>query len=280
MKIAICFSGMIRTGYYASENLRSFLGEYIDHCVFFLHTWRQQVNRPPRKDISEPPTRARVYRPLNEDDWRFITNTFEFKYVKIDDFDSINLPGMEIGPLWLSWYESIKLKQQYEELHNLKFDYVVKLRPDSIFDSTFKLKDALNVIDSSGVFCFPEYFPLEFEGKIVQSVDDVFWISSSEVVDVAVNFVKDFSFKPWPHNYFHDYLISKNIKPVDLKYSYWRDVKHGILREECLRLYPVAQINKCIECDKRIHYPQNVDTNFMTPDEIEELYKKVGYSLN
>ena len=39
MKIAICFSGMIRTGVYAAPLIKKFIGRYYDNVDIFIHTW-------------------------------------------------------------------------------------------------------------------------------------------------------------------------------------------------------------------------------------------------
>ena len=39
MKIAICFSGMVRTGVKAYPSIKRFIGDLWGQCDFFMHTW-------------------------------------------------------------------------------------------------------------------------------------------------------------------------------------------------------------------------------------------------
>jgi len=40
IKIAICFSGQIRTGVLTYKNISNFIGELIHQSDIFVHTWR------------------------------------------------------------------------------------------------------------------------------------------------------------------------------------------------------------------------------------------------
>ena len=39
IKIALCFSGQIRTGVLTSNNIKNFIGDLINQCDVFVHTW-------------------------------------------------------------------------------------------------------------------------------------------------------------------------------------------------------------------------------------------------
>jgi hypothetical protein len=42
MKIAICFSGQIRTGVQTEPNIKRYIGDLLPICDFFVHTWDHQ----------------------------------------------------------------------------------------------------------------------------------------------------------------------------------------------------------------------------------------------
>jgi hypothetical protein len=46
MKIAVCFSGLIRTGINCYVNITRYLGDMLPDCDFFLHTWDYETNKP------------------------------------------------------------------------------------------------------------------------------------------------------------------------------------------------------------------------------------------
>ena len=45
MRIAICFSGQLRTGVWAIPAIKSFIGDLWENCDFFLHTWDSQYSK-------------------------------------------------------------------------------------------------------------------------------------------------------------------------------------------------------------------------------------------
>ena len=56
MRIAVCFSGQIRTGVEASPNLLRFIGELLPHTDFFIHSWdiETKKNYNASRIISKP----------------------------------------------------------------------------------------------------------------------------------------------------------------------------------------------------------------------------------
>ena len=42
MKIAVCFSGQIRTGVQTAPNIKRYIGDLDTVCDYFVHTWDHQ----------------------------------------------------------------------------------------------------------------------------------------------------------------------------------------------------------------------------------------------
>lgn len=276
-KVAVCFSGMIRTGVHAHNNLYKFLEPYRGEFKFFLHTWKYQYDRPPRIDVNYSKTLEPVPHQLNQNEISFLTNTFDFVSIKIDTPEQIFGPLPAIGPNMLSWHQSIKLKQQYEITNNMCFDYVIKLRPDVIFRPGQTLWNILDKLDTMDFGLNHMYY---HDILNIHEIDDVFYVSSSKAMDIAAQIVPDTFDQIDVNKRGYQYLIDHGIRPVNLEFDYWDpNPKHAILREQCLEYDPNTQFDHCAECNMRLHFPQNLATNHMSEDQIKRLNQKAGYPV-
>jgi hypothetical protein len=205
----------------------------------------------------------------------FLTKTFNFSSIKIDRYDQVASNQSKIQPHMISWYQSILLKQQYEITNNMRFDYVVKLRPDVIFRTGNTLID---ILDNLGTTDFGiNHFHYDDSSHIYE-VDDVFYVSSSNAMDIAAQFVPESITQPCPSKRMYKYLTDHGLTPVNLNYNYWdQSPKHTILREHCVVYDPKSQFDLCAECNMRLHFPQNLVTNHMSEDQINRLNKLAGY---
>ena len=144
MRIAICFSGQIRTGVESSENIKQFIGELYPHCDFFIHTWDLNTSKPLFN-----PSPELIYG--NE---QIITKTPSDSYTKIYEIYSPikmtiekHIFSSEKIPLYYSWKKSIESKIEYERENNFKYDYVIKLRFDAIYSPEIHLNDYIQLVE-------------------------------------------------------------------------------------------------------------------------------------
>lgn len=272
MRIAICFSGMIRTGVYSANNIKMFLGDYINHCDFFLHTWIEQTFRSPRLSF-EKSEHVPMYHKLASEDLAFITESFDFKSVAINSESALKFPRNNFHPLWISWVESIKLKIAHEKRNNFVYDYVVKLRPDIIFRPGLQLSSLIDLVKEKNFVVASKFI----NSNETWEVDDVFFVSKSTVMDLAILAVNQNPVLAANHEEMYRFLVANDIEIVNSNYNYWHDFSYAILRPECLQYDPILDYSRCEECDKRIHFTFNVTTNYLTEHEISELYRRVGY---
>lgn len=234
MKIAICFSGGIRTGVMAADNILRFIGDLRPYCDFFLHTWatnefkawhtesvkvnelctiKNITNRTEsnieylnliRSNKSESSYDS-LQKFSEKYDNRLVTIEIENEKSYHDGFKQSRGFGL-ISPLWYSWYKSVLLKSRHEHAAGFTYDYVIKLRPDIIFDSKAKLIDEINNITDNetlyaqGFFSYDHWF------------NDVFFISRSHVMDNASRFIVDTPDRHWYTNMPGEYFRSHNIK--------------------------------------------------------------------
>ena len=156
MKIAICFSGQIRTGVFASSSILNFIGDLLQHVDFFVHTWDTNTTKcmvanckqqHQHSDVNDIDQFMEIYKPkvLQVENEEQVFKKF------LDSCNGIikeTRPGFGWTYRFYSWKKSIEYKTQYEEQNNFKYDYVIKLRPDCIISPDVKLKDYLPLIES------------------------------------------------------------------------------------------------------------------------------------
>jgi hypothetical protein len=180
VKIALCFSGQIRTGILTYNNIKNFIGELMPQCDVFVHTWDVITQTSSDLSIAGVP-----FKEKNElfENFSKLWNPKKMVVETFDDWKRIN----QIEPLFYSLLESNKLRKNYELDMNIKYDFVIKIRPDFIYNPNYKLKDEMEVILNA------EYghtiYTLDFGNCIsLKKFEDVFWIAKSHVFDKAVDY--------------------------------------------------------------------------------------------
>lgn len=180
IKIALCFSGQIRTGVLTSKNIKNFIGDLIGNCDVFVHTW--DVITQTSSDLSI----AGV--PFKESDSLFeeFSEIWKPKKMIVENYENW-FNDRRVEPMFHSLLESNKLRKKYEDETKEYYHFVIKIRPDFIYNPTYKLRDELEIILNS------EYghtiYTLDFGNCIsLNKFEDVFWIAKSDVFDVAVNY--------------------------------------------------------------------------------------------
>lgn len=179
-KIALCFSGQIRTGILTSKNILNFIGNIIDDCDVFVHTW--DVISQTSSDLSI----AGV--PFKEPDSLFeeFSKIWNPKKMIVEDFAKWEV-NKNIEPLFHSLFESNKLRKEYEIENNIIYKFVIKIRPDFIYNPSYKLKNELEIILNSDYG--NSIYTMDFGNCIsLNKFEDVFWIANPKVFDVAVNY--------------------------------------------------------------------------------------------
>lgn len=263
MRIAVCFSGEIRTGVESSENILNFIGDLIPNVDFFTHTWNYET----KKNYNGCRIIGRITTDITQKIKKF-NQTYKPKKIVIEEADhqcsdidmnlDIGIIIKSIPPLWYSFYKSVQYKREYEVENGFEYDYVIKLRPDIIFSPVRKLREELELIigNKNGIF-FIENLIKERENLDI--CDDVYFFSKSKEMDLAsqyYNVVKSkikTIYNQYPFNYgFIEHLKQKNIEVHIsdlLAEKYKKNNSYTIYREECLKLSPIKDYQKCFECN-------------------------------
>ena len=227
MRIAVCFSGMVRTSKYVTPNLLNYFGDQLPNIDFFMHTW----------DITEP----KLYTPgsmglitssINQStrDPSYpiisaITNDYKnFKKIKVESF-SEQCEIYRYFPLWYSWVKSMKLKEEYENEYNFTYDIVLKMRPDVIYPEGNTLQQEIdNFLNNTELFYVM--------GANDKRLDDVYFLSSSANMNIATNIIHNPI--PWKDNEFNIHLLNNNINYAEVCNS-----AYAVYREECVGVSPM-----------------------------------------
>lgn len=194
MKIAICFSGEIRTGTTCAPNILRYIGDLLPNCDFFVHTWDTETlsfyNQAP----------VPVQTPYKVKDKK----TFSDFYACYNPLVMVVEPyflSKAASPRWASWrvnpktgrpgfalFDSIRavndMKKQHEEKHGFVYDIVVRIRPDLIFRSDKNLKEDIDLLLHDRMFITANHLGMWGE----KHLEDIFWIGNSYVIDQLATF--------------------------------------------------------------------------------------------
>ena len=261
MKIAICFSGQIRTGCHAFPNIKKFIGDVWDSCDFFLHTWNMSYNKFTPEQIKNNVKEYNIHKLDIEE----IKNLYPFKLTRVDNTKLNNYDQ------WESWLLSIQLKQQYENINRMKYDYVVKMRPDMIYHESLNLRDIIKNIKHHSITVIDEFMLAR-----VPTVDDTFYAATSNMMDVSsmyVNKINEYQKPdPWSANLgFYKYLKKYGIRINSLGSPYL--YRYAILRDQCLSFDPITEYEKCEECDRLIYYPGITRKYSLSEQDLQKINK-------
>ena len=183
MKIAVCFSGQMRTAALASPNLYRFFGDLIPHIDFFIHTW--DINR--QKSYGTTPSGAvPAHRfnipiimnpviPIEEEELNHYKNIYNPKMMSVESYkDYIDRYNRDPS-LFYTWKKSLLCCAEYGKAYDVKYDMIIKLRPDVIFPPDRRLCDeVINFFKNPDIFYA--------DNATENSLDDIFWIASPKTM--------------------------------------------------------------------------------------------------
>jgi hypothetical protein len=275
MKIAVCFSGQIRSGIENYANIKEFFGKLYSECDFFIHTWNfceyktYNASNIAKKPIIEP-----------EEKFNEIKKLYSPKKMIVD----IKHAGYEIAekygiqPLWYSFWKSIELKKQYEIENNFKYDYVIKLRPDLVLN--YHTYDDL--IQEINTTFDNEFKIIGWDGfdvpKNIQLSTDVSFISKSNEMNIAADYFWSLMKYYDNNNYTNlpSYLKEHNIQSVKPVYvNRFVLLREIFIENGVLKLNKLDMLNKITELEKYYFDSCNLpDTKYFINDLLIEFEKR------
>tara|TARA_R110000868_G_C10810659_1_gene757816 strand:+ start:298 stop:1113 length:816 start_codon:yes stop_codon:yes gene_type:complete len=172
MKIAFCFSGQIRTGIQTYPNIKRFIGELWDNCDFFVHTWNYESYKSfSKSSINGISLLPRQNHFITTEKIEKFASCYNARGIIVDDFESYS--ERHINPIWYSTTESFKIMKKYSTEHDIKYDVVIKIRPDVIFGKDRRLINEINLYEKDPTVLYSDVYT---EIRL----DDVFWILNFE----------------------------------------------------------------------------------------------------
>ena len=218
-----------------SNNIHRFIGNLIDYCDFFVHTWN--VRSETSSDLILANTII-IESPDLFQKWKVLYNPKVFVVEDYYEYLSNTTILKRIEPLFYSLRKSNEYRNEYSEKTNTQYDFVVKLRPDSLFNPNHKLIDEINSILKSDFK--NTIYTLDWgDVSKFNKFEDCIWIAHPHIFDIAVDFWKkraEINIGDW-QTQMGDYLIAKNIKFQkffhynDFAPYRWSDYYNGITLE-------------------------------------------------
>lgn len=195
-RIAVCFSGQLRTSAAAMPNMLRFVGDLLPSCDFFMHTWN--INQTKTYEGRTNPSY-----PTSVEDLEKVRNGYGVRMLLMENHDvcverfkqdfgisfiSKSHPDYHsnsVSPSWIpqfwSCYQSNLLRRDWEIISGTRYDVVVRMRPDLIFPRYRSLEKEIDHWRKN-----QGYFIVEnLSGEMI---NDVMWISSPELMDLASMF--------------------------------------------------------------------------------------------
>jgi len=262
MRIAVCFSGLIRTGVNCVDNIKCFLGDMLPYCDFFLHTWDYETHKPfARTHWNNIPLIARTDGPLCQEKLHKFIDLYNIKSYKVESYSEFIDSWANHTPFPIVWHStsrSFELKRQYELDNNFQNDIVIKIRPDVIFPRGKVLSKELLGIDLSlsSIYSDPH---------TDNRLDDVFWITNSQTSNTMIELIKVPGYQGQDFNKdVLKFMAANNIShsPISAPAS----VCYSIYRYESYMFDPMINFRECFMSDL-IHYSN------LSDDEIIEVFK-------
>lgn len=276
-RIAICFSAQVRTAVYTIDSIKKFIGPLWDRCDFFCHTWSKDTDKLFGHNIVLHEKKI----PVDQETIDKLQSVYRFKKFKMEDYEKV-ADEKNHQPLFYSWIESLKLKQQYEQENNFKYSLVVKLRLDNIYSDKISLQGLLDQVEPDS---------LVVNSVMANgSVDDFIFISDGNTSDKMIDW-----YDPWlesttsyfAHLEIPDYLKQHNIKLIDLHIDtnlpMGIGTDLGILRRIAVNFDPVQEYGKCVETDKILYWdgPKTLeDVYYLSEDDLLDIARKAKVKYN
>lgn len=224
-RIAVCFTGQIRTGVEVAPMMKDFFGELYNELDFFIHTWdtesfspwagdRSKMNADEARklipvDLKKIEKIKEIYDPIG----MIVDNLSEYKRTHPGGVE--NRPGIhhQIAPWWISGYECNKLKKKYELLCGVQYFRVLRIRFDVIFTPKYRLIKELMYMAS-----YPNaLYSVDRHNRLHEAIEDIAWLSTGEIIDKVNDFVLNREEKSLPlgamddYTHFQQYLIENKI---------------------------------------------------------------------
>jgi|688.fasta_scaffold10918_9 hypothetical protein len=290
MKIAVCFSGQMRTALEANTSIIKFLGNQLPNIDFFFHTWDIKSEKKLFGDLRDDVDYTHeCYECLNKL-LKIVKLYKPKKYVVESHDDYINniANTNNKSSLWHSWYKSLELVKNFEKENGFEYDVVIKMRFDVIYEAGVVLDNLfakyLNRIND-GEF-FADSIWMSDEQLNPYTIHDVFYIHNSKIINQLKLFYDYHILKIKEeenyHKIFGTFLKNQGI-PFD-ECLPEMDKCWAPLREISLNFFDInIDFNKIMECNRILYnhdYQHLTDVRYIDYYTLNELKKYTLKHMN
>jgi len=294
MKIAVCFSGQMRTALEANKSIMQFLGNQLPNIDFFFHTWDIKSEKKLFGDVRDD-TKYTDNHYESLDKLLKIVKIYEPKKYLIESHEEyINNEGNKKNnpSLWYSWYKSLKLVKDFEKENDFEYDVVIKMRFDMIYEPGMVLDNLFVKYLTRirrGEFFADSVWKLD-ETINQDTIHDVFYMHNSKIIDKLNLFysyhISKIKENENYHRIFGTFLRNQGI-PFD-ECLPERDKKWAPLRELFLNFFDTNNdFNKIAECNRILYnhdYQYLDDVRYIDYDTLHKLkeytLKHMNYAPN
>lgn len=194
-RIAVCFSGQIRTGVEVALILKNYFDEMYGNIDFFIHTWTTESLSPWTTQANGDVSVMDVHIPVDYPKFAAIRELYNPMRMIVDDYASYKKTHRQQAiqsqgacfaqlPVFMSAYEANCLKKQYEHRCKSQYGTVLKMRMDTVFRSGLTLMEELHHRALS-----PDtFYYVDVANKFPAAIEDMVWMSSSSIMDTAIDF--------------------------------------------------------------------------------------------
>lgn len=184
LKIAICFSGQMRTWRNSISNIREFLrlDEGFHEIDLFAHTWNYNtwIDLKYENIFNGPKYQNSFEEEISQSEIDDFISTYNFTNSVVDKKISVTNSW---DHMLYSFMSSINIKRQHEIKHSFEYDLVVKIRPDTIWRNIkfeYKKITPLTIVAGLSLHKMPnEYFQ--------NDLNDVLFWGDSMSMDLLAN---------------------------------------------------------------------------------------------
>jgi len=241
LKICLLISGHLRTFRQCFPSQKSFLVDELG-CDVFMHSWNEIESKTASWHNNHMKNRV-----VSESDKSYVRETLDPKAMVFEnqiDFglnknlhnSSISLNGLK--NMTLGFKRAYDLMRDYETNTGIKYDLIIKIRPDIVLKKSFT-KSLLNLKHNSILF-FGNTVPIvDHDGERnfyhnFRALDIISVCTNDDacrgVYGLFDNFDQYYGKKSWHHSPYLDYVIDEKIPfNISLRYMYgnaW-EIKRG-----------------------------------------------------
>jgi hypothetical protein len=245
-KVAICISGMIRTGVKAHKSFEKFFSG-LDADVFF-HTWEDGTDRI-YKIVD-------LYRPKN-----FLIQ-HPFPKDPVTNFDGMG----SFGNMLYSMMMANELKKKYEIENDFRYDLVIKTRFDIIFPEENKFPNY--TVMPRTIYCPGGNNGFNHTDYEHHGINDILFWGDSESMDIATNVYMYYKHVTLVAN--KQLIDGVKFDPKDYYFSSGNLIYNRIIKQNIAVVKYMPYINEC---------PWREDVSHLDPfkdyDKIRDRYQQI-----